>query len=94
MRGHIPHEEAVPIPGWSSEWAGCLPQSQGADLGALTYVGSKLELEQSTGRKHSSTSSRAEALTTHLTWQETDTAGGLVGDTEALKWFIAKDFCS
>ena len=56
-------------------------------------MGSKLELEQSAGRKHSSTSSRAEALTTHLTWQETDTAGGLVGDTEALKRFIAKGFC-
>jgi len=60
---------------------------------ALTYVGSKPELERSAGRKHSSTSSRAEALTTHLTWQETEKAGGAVGDTEALKWFIAKGFC-
>lgn len=68
----------------------CVPRHQGLDPRALTCTGSKLELEQSTGRKHSSTSSRAEALTTHLTWQETDTAGGILRDTEALKRFIAK----
>lgn len=64
---------------------------------ALTYLGRKLELEQSTGRKHSSISSRAEALTTHLTWQETNTVqvggGRVLGDTEALKWFIAEGSC-
>lgn len=69
---------------------GYVPLHQGLDPRGLTCTGSKLELEQSTGRKHSSTSSRAEALTTHLTWQETETAGGILGDTEALKWFIAK----
>lgn len=77
QRGAIYHtkKQYPPLAGATSG-VGCVPRHQGLDPKALTCTGSKLELEQSTGRKHSSTSNRAEALTTYLTWQETNTAGG------------------